>query len=44
MMNYNTMSGNDGGGMILFAWLTYALVIVFLVLAIAALWKYVNRK
>lgn len=44
MMDYNTMSGDGSGGMMLFAWLTYVLVTAALILAIAALWKYVNKK
>jgi len=44
MMDYNMMTGNDGNGMMFFAWVTYILVIVALLLAIAALWKYVNKK
>ena len=44
MMDYNMMAGNDSNGMMLFAWVTYILVIVALLLAIAALWKYVNKK
>lgn len=43
-MNYNMMNGDNGGGMMLFAWITYVLVIALLVLGIAALWKYVNKK
>ena len=41
-MDYNMMNG--GGSMMFFAWISYVLVIVLLVLAIAALWKYVNKK
>ena len=45
MMDYNLMGGNGAvGGMMLFAWLTYILVVVALALAIAALWKYVSKK
>ena len=44
MMNYDMMSGTNGGGMMFFAWITYLLVVVVLVLAIAALWKYVSKK
>lgn len=44
MMDYNYMMGVGGGNMMFFAWITYALVIVALVLGIAALWKYVNKK
>jgi len=40
------MMGNlyYGGGMMAFAWVTYLLVTVLLVLGIAALWKYINKK
>lgn len=44
MMNYDMMRGTDGGGMMLFSWVIYLLVVAALVLAIAALWKYVNKK
>lgn len=44
MMDYNMMSGDDGNGMMLFAWITYVLVIALLVLGILALWKYINKK
>ena len=43
-MNYNMMNGDNGGGMMLFAWIIYLLVVVALALAIAALWKYVSKK
>ena len=43
-MNYNMMSGLGGGGMMLFAWITYILVTILLVLGIMALWKYVGKK
>ena len=45
MMNYDLMNGVGGSSsMMLFAWLTYILVIVLLVLGIAALWKYISTK
>lgn len=44
MMDYNMMNGNDSNGMMFFAWVTYVLVIALLVLGIAALWKYINKK
>lgn len=44
MMNYQMMRGDDGGNMMFFAWIIYVLVVVFLVLGIMALWKYVNKK
>lgn len=43
MMDYNMMGG-AGGGMMFFAWLTYALLTALLVLGIIALWKYINKK
>lgn len=43
MMDYQMMGGDVVGGMAIFAWLTYLLVIVTLVLAIAALWKYISK-
>ena len=42
MMDFNFMSG--GGGMMFFAWISYVLVIILLVLGIMALWKYINKK
>lgn len=44
MMNYNYMMGSYGGGMMFFGWITYLLVVVLVVLGIAALWKYINKK
>lgn len=44
MFDYGMMNGNYGGGMMTFGWLVWILVIVDLVLATAALWKYVNKK
>ena len=43
-MDYNMMSGLNGNNMMFFSWLTHILVIVLLVLGIAALWKYINKK
>jgi hypothetical protein len=43
-MNYDMMQGINGGGMMFFAWTIYVLVVIFLVLSIMALWKYINRK
>lgn len=42
MMGYNYMMG--GGGMMFFSWITYVLVTALLILGIAALWKYINKK
>ena len=44
MMGYNYMMGGYGGGMMIFAWTTYVLVTALLILGIAALWKYINKK
>lgn len=44
MMDYDMMRGGDGGGMMFFSWIVYILVVVALFLAIAALWKYINKK
>ncbi|MFA6097316.1 MAG: hypothetical protein WC788_06850 [Candidatus Paceibacterota bacterium] len=44
MMDYNYMMGYGGSSMMFFAWTIYLLVIAFLILAIAALWKYINKK
>jgi len=44
MMDYDMMGGVGGQGMMLFAWLTYILFSAVLVLGIAALWKYINKK
>lgn len=43
-MDYNYMMGGSGGSMMLFAWITYILFVALLILGIAALWKYINRK
>ena len=43
-MDFNMMGGTGGGGMMLFAWTTYILATVLLVLGIVALWKYINKK
>lgn len=42
MMNYNYMTGD--GSMMFFSWITYILVIALIILGIAALWKYINKK
>lgn len=44
MMNYGMMGGSGGSGMIFFAWTTYILVTILLVLGIMALWKYISKK
>ena len=38
------MMGGGGGGMMFFSWVAYVLVVALLVLGIAALWKYLNKK
>lgn len=42
-MGYKMMGG-WGSGMMAFGWIFYVLLLVLMVLAIAALWKYVNKK
>lgn len=42
-MGYNMM-GSWGSGMMFFGWIFYTLLLVLMMLAIAALWKYVNKK
>jgi len=44
MMNYSYMMGQSGGGVMVFAWIIYILVVALLVLGIIALWKYINKK
>ncbi len=44
MMNYGYMAGSGSSSMMFFAWITYTLVVTLLVLGIAALWKYINKK
>lgn len=43
MMSYFYNNGGVGS-MMLFAWVTYILIVILLVLGIAALWKYINKK
>lgn len=43
-MDYNMMSGANGGGMMFFSWVTYILMVALLILGIVALWKYVTKK
>lgn len=43
MMDFDYMTGYGGSDMMYFSWIIYLLIIVFLVLAIAALWKYINK-
>ena len=44
MLGYGFTGGVAGGGMMFFAWTTYILFTILLVLGIAALWKYINKK
>ena len=44
MMGYGLWGSAGGSGMMLFASVTYILVVILLVLGIAALWKYINKK
>lgn len=41
MMNYMLGAGSP---ILLFAWVSYILLIVLMVLGIAALWKYITKK
>lgn len=43
-MGYGYMMGGYGGGLMFFSWIMYILVVVLLILGIAALWKYINKK
>lgn len=43
-MGYKMMDGYSSGGMMALGWVFYVLLLVIMVLAIAALWKYVNKK
>ena len=44
MMNYNLMFGSGNFGMMFFSWISYILLIILLILGVAALWKYINKK
>lgn len=44
MMDFNIMGGAGGSSMMFFAWTTYLLVNVLVILGIVALWKYVSKK
>ena len=44
MMNYQMMHGDNGGGMMFFAWILYLLAVAVAVLGIIALWKYISKK
>lgn len=42
-MNVGMMTGGNGAGMMFFGWILYVLVVVLTILAIAALWKYLQK-
>ena len=48
MMDFDSVSqgmmGGNTGVASFFMWLIYVLLIIFIVLGIAALWKYINKK
>lgn len=46
MMNYlyYGMMGGGWGLMVFFGWLTYLILLALGILAIIALWKYINKK
>jgi uncharacterized membrane protein len=48
MMDYNSMyqgmMGGSTGFAMIFMWLTYLIVLIDLILAGVALWKYINKK
>lgn len=43
-MDFDMMGGVGGSGMMFFAWIAYALVIILLIFGIIALWKYIQKK
>ncbi len=43
MWGYNMMGG-FGGSMLAFGWIFYLLLLALMILGIAALWKYINKK
>lgn len=42
--DYQTMMGGSNWGIAPFMWVTYLLMVVVLMLAVVALWKYINKK
>lgn len=42
--DYQTMMGGSNWAVAPFMWVTYLLMVVIMVLAVVALWKYVNKK
>lgn len=44
MMDSDIMTGGIGFSMMFFGWIIYTLVIVLIILGIAALWKFINKK
>jgi len=43
-MDYNMMTGANGGGTMFFAWIPYILTVALLTLGIFALLKYISKK
>ena len=43
-MDYDSYQNMMGGGAGFFMWLIYLLAVAVLVLAVVALWKYINKK
>ena len=43
MMGYMFGQGGFGGGMMIFAWLTYLAVLILIIVAIIALIKYIQK-
>ncbi|MDO8443962.1 MAG: hypothetical protein Q7S80_00440 [bacterium] len=41
--DYSSMMGSNGGTMMFLGWVAYVLVVALIVLAIMALWKYLNK-
>ncbi len=44
MMDHDVMTGVNGSTMMFFAWTTYILFTIILILVIVALWKYISKK
>ena len=45
MMDYHLYHEvSDSGAADFFSWLLYLLIVVVLIMSIAALWKYINKK
>ncbi len=39
----STMMGGNASSMMFFGWVTYVLILALIILAIAALWKYLQK-